>query len=125
MIDKKKFMLRGALWILLITVLAMTGCWFAFGKVIEGTLFAELAKWGIMTIVIAAILETLWYAVGMVLYHWADDYKTLYGKGWFWKGIKNDLKYIKDNWSWKKFLKVVLAYVVFFAVFGLIIFLVG
>ena len=123
MIDKKKFMITGAIWIAVLIVLAALGCWFAFGKVIEETLFAEILKWGGVTLFVTAIFEALWYAVGMVAYHWADDYKTLYGKGWFWKGIKNDLKYIKDNWSWKKFLRVILVYAIFFGVFGLLIWL--
>lgn len=121
--EKKKFMIKGAIWIAVLTVLAAVGCWFAFGKVIEETLFAELVKWGAMTLVVTGILETLWYAVGMVAYHWADDYKELYGKQWFWKGLRDDWKAFWKSWSWKKFFKVVLVYVIFFGVFGLLIWL--
>ena len=99
--------------------------WPYLGSIIEGSLFAEIAKYALANLGIIVILETLWYTIGQVMYHWMDDYKDKYGKGWFWKGIKDDLKYIKETWSWKKFFKIVLAYVIFFGVFGLLIWLIG
>ena len=47
-------------------------------------------------------------------------YKEKYGKGWFWKGIKEDLKNLKEGVNWWK---VIIIYVVFFAVAGLIVWL--
>lgn len=119
--EKIKFMLKGAMWIAIIATLIVGGIGLAFGSVIEGSLFAEVAKWAVMDLVIIVILETFWYTLGQIAYHWKDGYKEKYGKGWFWKGIKEDWEYIKQNTTWKKVGKVVLTYVIFFAVFGLLI----
>jgi uncharacterized membrane protein YbhN (UPF0104 family) len=91
MTEKTKFMVKGAIWIAVITTIIVAVIGLCFGAVIEGTLFAEIAKWAVMDLVIIAILETFWYVLGMVSYHWVERYKKMYGKGWFWKGIKNDL----------------------------------
>jgi hypothetical protein len=121
--DKVKFMWKGAIWIAIIATLVLAACGLIWGAVIEGSLLAEIAKYFVMDLVIIAILWTFWYTLGQVAWHWMDDYKEKYGKGWFWKGIKDDLKYIKENTTWKKVGKVVLAYVIFFGVFGLLIWL--
>lgn len=118
--EKMKFMVKGAIWIAVICTLVVAGCGLLFGTVIEGSLFAEVAKWAVMNLGIIAILETFWYTLGQFLYHWKDDYKEKYGKGWFWKGIKDDLSYFKENATWKKVGRVVLIYVIFFAVLGLL-----
>lgn len=120
--DKKvKFMLNGAIWIAVICTIVLAACGLIWGSIIEATLFEEIAKYAVMNLGIIAILETFWYTLGQFAWHWVDDYKDKYGKGWFWKGLKDDLKYIKETWSWKKVGKVLLYYVIFFAIFGLII----
>ena len=121
----KKFMVNGAIIVAVLCTIVVAGCGLIWGSIIEGSLFAEIAKYALVNLGIIAILETLWYTIGQVMYHWMDNYKDKYGKGWFWKGIKDDLKYIKETWSWKKFFKIVLAYVIFFGVFGLLIWLIG
>ena len=118
--EKRKFMVKGAIWIAIITTLVVASCGLLFGSVIEATLFQEIAKWAVANLGIICILETFWYTLGQVAYHWKDDYKKKYWKGWFWKGIKEDLAYIKEQTTWKKVLKIVLYYVVFFAICGLI-----
>lgn len=118
--DKMKFMKNGAIWIAVITTVIVAVCGLLFGSVIEATLFEEIAKYAVMNLGIIAVMETLWYTVGQFLFHWSEDYKEKYGKGWFWKGIKEDLKNLKEGVNW---LKVVLIYVAFFAVAGLIIWL--
>lgn len=119
--DKVKFMLKGALWIAIITTIIVAACGLLFGAVIEATLFEEIAKYAVMNLGIIAVLETFWYTLGQFAWHWMDDYKEKYGKGWFWKGIKDDWEYIKETTTWKKVGKIVLYYVIFFAIFGLII----
>lgn len=123
--DKVKFMWKGAIWIAVITTIVLAACGLIWGSIIEGSLFAEIIKYFVADLGLIAIFWTLWYTIGQLTWHWCDDYKTKYGKDWFRKGIKEDLMYIKAGWSWKKFWKVILAYVIFFGVFGLIIFLVG
>lgn len=119
--DKMKFMKNGAIWIAVITTIVVAACGLLFGSIIEATLFEEIAKYAVMNLGIIGILETFWYTLGQLAYHWTDEYKNKYGKGWFWKGLKEDLKYIKDHTTWKKVGKVVLYYVVFFGVAGLLI----
>lgn len=119
----RKFMINGAIVVAVLCTIVVAACGLIWGSIIEGSLFAEIAKYAVVNLGIIAILETFWYTLGQVMYHWMDDYKDKYGKGWFWKGIRDDLKYIKENWSWKKFFKIILMYVIFFGVFGLIIWL--
>ena len=87
------------------------------------SLFGHIMKcifgWAFVTI----ILETFMYTLGQLAYHWADDYKKKYGKGWFWKGLKEDLAYLGDNITWKKTFKVLMTFVIFFACAGVVIFL--
>ena len=87
------------------------------------SLFGHIMKcifgWAFVTI----ILETFMYTLGQLAYHWVDDYKKKYGKGWFWKGLKEDLAYLMDNITWKKTFKVLMTFVIFFACAGVVIFL--
>lgn len=118
MANKLKFMTKGAIWIAVLCTIVVAACGLIWGSIIEGSLFAEIAKYAVGNLGIICILETLWYSFGQILYHWSADYKEKYGKGWFWKGVKEDLKYLKNNVPW---MKVLLYYVVFFAIAGLII----
>ena len=87
------------------------------------SLFGHIMKcifgWAFVTV----ILETFMYTLGQLADHWADDYKKKYGKGWFWKGLKEDLAYLMDNITWKKTFKVLMTFVIFFACAGVVIFL--
>ena len=87
------------------------------------SLFGHIMKcifgWAFVTV----ILETFMYTLGQLAYHWVDDYKKKYGKGWFWKGLKEDLAYLGDNITWKKTFKVLMTFVIFFACAGVVIFL--
>ena len=120
---KFRFMAIGAIIIAVLCTIVVGVCGLIWGSVIEATLFQEIAKWAVMNLGIIAILETFWYTLGQVAYHWSDEYKEKYGKGWFWKGIKEDLAYIKEQATWKNVGKIVLTYVIFFAVVGLIFWL--
>lgn len=65
---------------------------------------------------VTAIVETFVYVLGQVAWHWMDDYKTLYGDRWFVEGVKADFRYFRENVTWKKVLKTVGIYILFFAV---------
>lgn len=121
MSNKVKFMLKGAMWVAIICTVVVAACGLIWGKVIEESLFAEIAKYAVVNVGLICILETFWYTLGQIAWHWMDDYKDKYGKQWFWKGLKDDLQYLKETITWKKVGKVLLYYVIFFAVFGLII----
>ena len=57
-----------------------------FGKVIEESLFAEIAKWVVMTLFIIVIFEVFAYTLSQFFYHgsrWDPDsekYKKLHSK---------------------------------------------
>ena len=122
--NKAKFMLN-TIWIVIICIIVTAGAGLIWSSVVEGALFVEIAKYAVTSLGNIVILGTIWYAFGQTLFHCSDDYKKKHGKDWFWQGIKEDVQYIKDIWSWKKFWKVILAYVIFFCIFGLIIFFVS
>lgn len=79
------------------------------------SIFGHVMKCIFGWLFVTVILETLMYSVGQIAYHWVDDYKDKYGKRWFIEGIKDDLRYIKEQVTWKKVLKTVGIYVAFFA----------
>ena len=121
--SKLKFMLKGALWIAIGCTIIVAACGLIWGSVIEGSLFAEIAKYAVGNLGIICILETFWYTLGQICYFWQKDYREKYAgdKWWFFKGIRDDLVYLKEQITWKKVGKILLYYVIFFAVFGLII----
>lgn len=80
------------------------------------SVFGHWLKTFFMWCWVTAIAETLMYTAGQVAYHWADDYKALYGNRWFIEGVRADFRYIREQVTWKKVLKYVLIYVGFFAV---------
>ena len=88
------------------------------------SLFGHIMKCVFGWVFVTVILETFMYTLGQLAFHWADDYKEKYGKGWFWKGLKEDLAYLKEQITMKKVLKVVLIYIAFFAACGLLFWLV-
>lgn len=79
------------------------------------SMFGHWLKTFVMWAFVTVILETFVYTLGQFVYHWADDYKDKYGKGWFKAGIKEDLAYVREKVTWKKVLKYVLIYAGFFA----------
>lgn len=115
--DKKiKFMFRAAV---------VTAALSAIAFVILGStapveagmsLFGHWLKTFFMYCWVTVILETFVYVLGQVAYHWKDDYKQKYGDRWFIEGIKEDVRYIKEQVTWKKVLKTIGIYVLFFAV---------
>lgn len=119
--EKLTFMKKAFLWTAIISAIA-----FAIIGVVSPieagmSVFGHIMKCVFMWAWVTVILETLMYTISQVAYHWKDGYKTKYGKGWFWKGIKEDFQYIKENITWKKVFKVVGTYLLFFlAFFGII-----
>lgn len=115
--DKKiKFMFRAAV---------VTAALSAIAFVIIGStapveagmsMFGHWLKTFFMYCWVTVILETFVYVLGQVAYHWMDDYKQKYGDRWFIEGIKEDVRYIKEQVTWKKVLKTIGIYVLFFAV---------
>lgn len=80
------------------------------------SMFGHWLKTLFMWAWVTVILEAMMYTVGQVAWHWKDDYKDKYGDKWFTEGIKEDFRYFKENVTWKKVLKTIVIYVLFFAV---------
>ena len=74
--EKKTYVKKLALWTLIggyVLALILGLC---FGRVIEGSLFAEISKWFVVSTGVIAILEGFLYAgVGGVLYHFIHERK--------------------------------------------------
>lgn len=72
------------LWTAIITAVIMLILGLCFGKVIEENLFAEIAKWVVMTGVIIVIMEVFAYTLSQFFYHGSrfdptsDKYKELH-----------------------------------------------
>lgn len=68
--DQSKFIKKLAIWTAVIAAVIIAIVGLCFGKVIEGDLFAEIAKWVVMGAVIIGILEGfIFMGVGGVIYH--------------------------------------------------------
>ena len=68
--DKMTFCKRVAIWVAVIAAALIAVIGLCFGRIIEGSLFAEVAKWVVMGLVIIGILEGfIFMGVGGILYH--------------------------------------------------------
>lgn len=73
--DKRTFCKRFAIWTAVIVAVVMLIIGLCFGKVIEENLFAEIAKWFVMTLVIIGIFEVFAYVLAQFFY------RLIYGPG--------------------------------------------
>ena len=73
--DKKTFCKRVALWTAIIAAVIMLIIGLCCGKVIEGNLFAEVAKWVVMGLVVIGILEGFVYFLAPLYWHFKIERK--------------------------------------------------
>lgn len=84
--DIRTFCKRFMIWTAIAVAAVMLICGLCFGKVIEETLFLEVAKWVVMTAVIIGICEVMAYTLSQFIYHgsrWdptSEKYKKLHDK---------------------------------------------
>lgn len=84
--DIKTFCKRFMLWTAVGTAVVMLILGLCFGKVIEENLFAEIAKWVVMTLFIIVIMEVFAYTLSQFFYHGSrfdptsEKYKKLHEK---------------------------------------------
>lgn len=72
----EKFMKKLMIWVAIILSVVALFVGVCFGKVIEGTLFAEIMKWIVMSAVVIGIIEGFIYiAVGPLWYHFKIERK--------------------------------------------------
>ena len=74
--DIKTFCKKFMLWTAVIVAVIMLVLGLCFGKVVEETLFGEIAKWVVMTAVIIGICEVLAYTLSQLVYHMIYDKKN-------------------------------------------------
>lgn len=67
--DKRTFCKRFMILTAVIVAVVMLICGLCFGKVIEENLFAEIAKWVVMTLFIIGIFEVFAYTLSQFFYH--------------------------------------------------------
>lgn len=68
--DKRTFCKKVAIWVAVIAAALIAIIGLCSGKVIEGSLFAEIAKWVVMGAVVIGILEGfIFSSLGGILYH--------------------------------------------------------
>lgn len=67
--DQRTFVKRVAIWVAVVAAVIVAVIGLCFGKVIEGSLFAEVAKWALMGLVVIGILEGFVYFLGPLVWH--------------------------------------------------------
>ena len=87
-IENKKWTAKVYLWIetAVIAIVAIIGL--IFGKIVEATLFEEVAKWALMAVVIGLIVCVICYVPVTMLSDARLKLRSEYGKGWFKEALK-------------------------------------
>lgn len=81
--DRVKWCLKIYGWIALVTIVILATIGLIFGKIIEGTLIAEVGKWVVMGLAITCVVLGLAYVPVSLLAHRRDKLYPIYGKSWF------------------------------------------
>lgn len=71
--DKTTFTKKVALWVAVIAAALMLVIGLCFGKVIEGSLFAEVSKWIVIALLVIGILEAFVYFLAPLYYHFVIE----------------------------------------------------
>lgn len=66
--DKKTFMKKLAIWVAVVAALVIAVIGLCFGKVIEGSLFAEVMKWVVVGAGVIVILEVFTFTIGQLIW---------------------------------------------------------
>ena len=67
--DQRKFVKLMAVWVAVIAAAVVAVIGLCFGRVIEGSLAAEVGKWVLMGLVVIGILEGFVYFLGPLIWH--------------------------------------------------------
>ncbi len=67
--DKITFVKRVAIWVAVVAALIIAVIGLCFGRIIEGSLAAEIGKWVLMGLVVIGILEGFVYFLGPLIWH--------------------------------------------------------
>ena len=67
--DERRFVKRVAIWVAVVAVAVIAVLGLCFGRVIEGSVAAEVGKWVLMGLVVIGILEGFVYFLGPMVWH--------------------------------------------------------
>lgn len=67
--DIRTFVKRVAIWVAVVAAVIIAVVGLCFGRVIEGSLSAEVGKWVLMGLVVIGILEGFVYFLGPLIWH--------------------------------------------------------
>lgn len=73
--DKRTFCKRVAIWTAVIAAAVIAVIGLCFGRVIEGSLFVEVAKWIVMGLAVIGILEGFVYFLAPLYWHFKIERK--------------------------------------------------
>lgn len=76
MLDKRTFCKRAIIWTMIITFLIVGGIGLIFGKIVEATLFEEVAKWVVMGGGLSCITGMFAYILSPLVWHIKYDGKS-------------------------------------------------
>jgi hypothetical protein len=66
---ERQFVKRVAIWVAVIAAVVIAVLGLCFGRVIEGSVLAEVGKWVLMGLVVIGILEGFVYFLGPLAWH--------------------------------------------------------
>lgn len=66
--DKRTFMKKLAIWVAVVAAVIIAVIGLCFGKVIEGSLFAEVMKWVVVGAGVIVILEVFTFTIGQLIW---------------------------------------------------------
>ena len=67
--DERRFVKRVAIWMAVVAMAVIAVLGLCFGRVIEGSVAAEVGKWVLMGLVVIGILEGFVYFLGPLVWH--------------------------------------------------------
>jgi len=67
--DERRFVKRVAIWVAVVAAAVIAVLGLCFGRVIEGSVAAEVGKWVLMGLVVIGILEGFVYFLGPLVWH--------------------------------------------------------
>ena len=67
--DERRFVRRVAIWVAVVAAAVIAVLGLCFGRVIEGSVAAEVGKWVLMGLVVIGILEGFVYFLGPMVWH--------------------------------------------------------
>lgn len=87
-LENKKWTAKMYLWIetVVIVIVGMIGL--IFGKIVEATLFEEIAKWALMAVLIGLVVCVVCYVPVTMLSDARLKLRPQYGKSWFKEALK-------------------------------------